>query len=448
MNISIRHWFSALLVVTLFDNGVYCSGHSIIEKLLIKLLNGTNHLVRPVLDREESIEVTVGLELIQINKIDETQQYISSKFWSRIIWRNEFMKWNASEYHDMKFIQISAHKVWTPDIVLYNNAANNIGGGLELPNSKITMYPDGSHHWLFPVTYVSSCHMNVLYFPFDGHTCELKFGSWTFNSKYISLRYDDKPLITSHYIHSTEWDLINMNKSKNSIVYEGYGPIPYDDVTFEMKVSRVYLGYIFYMIAPCLLLIMTTLFSFSLPPESGERVTVIVTNLLAFSFFMNCTNEILPTNSDTITIITVFYLVLVAESAVSLLMAVCVLTVFHRGQQYNPPEVPSWLKSCFFRIYTKIYTVEQGEFTKKIPKTVAANLSSIALGALDINLQNETSADNLREKSGSATRLVIIFYFICFLKSILAAPSSVKRKETLKLYFVLITFFFSISFCI
>ena len=119
------------------------------------------------------------------------------------------------------------------------------------------------------------------------------------------------------------------------------------------------------------MLVLTTLFSFSLPADSGERIVVIVTNLLAFALFMNSTNEVLPTNSDSITTISVFYLVLMLESAASLCMACCVLTVYHRGREPNPPEIPSWLKTVFMKIYLNVYRLDMSRISTTLgPKMV------------------------------------------------------------------------------
>ena len=334
-----------------------------IEEDLIKhLLANTSDLVRPKIDKNKHILVTYGLELIQMVGLDEANQYLTGKYWVRQSWYNEYMKWNITKWGNIKSTQVTAALVWTPDIVLYNNANTD---GVDRYKSMVSMYPDGRQYWLSPVTFTSSCKIQVMNFPFDGQSCALKFGSWTFNTRHIALKADDKPVISDNFIPSTEWDVIEAKIVHHSLVYEHYGHVPYDDVTYIISMLRKETSYLFYMITPCLMLVLTTLFSFSLPPDSGERIIVIVANLLAFAIFLNMTNQFLPRNSDAVTTISIFYLVLMIESALSLLMACCVMTVYHHGRQPLPPEVPRWLKKLFLSIYLKIYGIDASGFSSK-----------------------------------------------------------------------------------
>lgn len=45
--------------------------------------------------------------------------------------------------------------------------------------------------WVPPAIYKSSCTIDVEYFPFDEQTCQMIFGSWTFNSEEVQLSYLD-----------------------------------------------------------------------------------------------------------------------------------------------------------------------------------------------------------------------------------------------------------------
>ena len=36
------------------------------------------------------------------------------------LWRDEFLKWNPDDYEGVDEIRIPSHKIWTPDIRLYN----------------------------------------------------------------------------------------------------------------------------------------------------------------------------------------------------------------------------------------------------------------------------------------------------------------------------------------
>ena len=46
--------------------------------------------------------------------------------------------------------------------------------------------------WIPPAIYKSSCTMDVEFFPFDEQYCKMKFGSWTFSGRQVTLDwYED-----------------------------------------------------------------------------------------------------------------------------------------------------------------------------------------------------------------------------------------------------------------
>ena len=80
-------------------------------------------------------------------------------------------------------------------------------------------------------------------------------------------------------------------------------PAPYVDVTFTIHVRRKTLYYGFNLIIPCCLISSITLLGFTLPPESGEKLTLGVTILLSMSVFMLQLSEVLPATSDAVSVI-------------------------------------------------------------------------------------------------------------------------------------------------
>lgn len=64
-----------------------------------------------------------------------------------------------------------------------------------------------------------------------------------------------------------------MPGKKNTIVY-ACCPEPYVDVTFTIKIRRRTLYYFFNLIVPCVLISSMALLGFTLPPDSGEKLTL------------------------------------------------------------------------------------------------------------------------------------------------------------------------------
>lgn len=62
---------------------------------------------------------------------------------------------------------------------------------------------------------MSTCNVDVRWFPFDIQKCELKFGSWTYDGWLLDLQMTDADI--SAYMPNGEWDLIGGQEEKLAI---------------------------------------------------------------------------------------------------------------------------------------------------------------------------------------------------------------------------------------
>jgi len=60
-----------------------------------------------------------------------------------------------------------------------NDSAAEYSDGLMPANAMITYF--GNVFWPVPTKLLSTCKVDVTYFPFDEQFCLLKFGSWTYD---------------------------------------------------------------------------------------------------------------------------------------------------------------------------------------------------------------------------------------------------------------------------
>ena len=74
--------------------------------------------------------------------------------------------------------------------------------------THIVVYSDGTCNWVPLGLYISSCTINIRWFPFDDQICTLKFGSWTYDGSKINLTARDDTIDISNYSPSGEWDLL------------------------------------------------------------------------------------------------------------------------------------------------------------------------------------------------------------------------------------------------
>ena len=171
------------------------------------------------------------------------------------------------------------------------------------------------------------------------------------------MQKDSRPLLTEQYAPSSEWDVVDVRKIRNIVKYTCC-PNPYVDITFQITLLRKPLYFVFNVIAPCLVLVMTVLFGFFLPPESGERISLTITILLAVAVFLQLISDALPRNSNNIPMLAVFYMAIMAESAFSLITTCTVLVFHYRSSEKGAPPMPKWVRKFFLGTCAKILGIQ------------------------------------------------------------------------------------------
>ena len=135
---------------------------------------------------------------------------MKTNVWINLKWRDFQLEWAAKDYK-VGSVRVPYDRVWTPDIVLFNNADGNYEGSYK-PN--VLLYADIEEnqpniHWIPPAIYKSSCTIDVRYFPFDEQLCEMRFGSWTFDAQQVRIK-PEKPMVNlEDYLPSGTWDVIS-----------------------------------------------------------------------------------------------------------------------------------------------------------------------------------------------------------------------------------------------
>ncbi|XP_059487020.1 neuronal acetylcholine receptor subunit alpha-7 isoform X5 [Neocloeon triangulifer] len=310
------------------------------RRLLNDLLNAYNTLERPVANESEPLEVKFGLTLQQIIDVDEKNQILTTNAWLNLEWNDYNLRWNESEYGGVKDLRITPTKLWKPDVLMYNSADEGFDGTY---HTNVVVRNNGSCLYVPPGIFKSTCKIDITWFPFDDQHCDMKFGSWTYDGNQLDLvlKSEDGGDL-SDFITNGEWHLIAMPGKKNTIVYQCC-PEPYVDITFTIQIRRRTLYYFFNLIVPCVLISSMALLGFTLPPESGEKLTLGVTILLSLTVFLNLVAETLPQVSDAIPLLGTYFNCIMFMVASSVVLTVVVLNYHHRTADIH--EMPQWVKT-------------------------------------------------------------------------------------------------------
>uniref|UniRef100_A0A3Q3AGP2 Neuronal acetylcholine receptor subunit alpha-7 n=1 Tax=Kryptolebias marmoratus TaxID=37003 RepID=A0A3Q3AGP2_KRYMA len=306
------------------------------RNLLKNLLKDYNRMERPVGNDSHPLTVVFTLSLIQIMDVDEKNQVLTSNMWLQMSWFDHYLQWNQSEHPGVKNLRFTTDQVWTPDILLYNSADDDFDSTFK---TNVLVNSSGFAKYLPPGIFMSTCNVDVRWFPFDIQKCELKFGSWTYDGWLLDLQMTDADI--SGYMPNGEWDLIGVPGTRNEVFYDCCKE-PYPDVTFVITIRRRTLYYALNLLIPCVLLSSMTLLIFVLPADSGEKISLGITVLLSLTVFMLLVAEIMPATSDSVPLIGQYFASIMIIVGMSVIATVIVLQYHHHDP--NGGNMPKWVQ--------------------------------------------------------------------------------------------------------
>nr|CAH8842480.1 unnamed protein product [Trichobilharzia regenti] len=180
--------------------------------------------VRPLKNISEKLIVKLYIRLQQISGLNERNQVLTTIMFLEQIWEDVYLKWNETEFGNVRTLRIPAKQIWTPDTYVFNNADHINSGFLE--GIYVLVHSSGKVTWSIPVQLKTSCKVDITLFPFDYQNCEIQFGSWIYQSDWIEYQFESQSLhenLTTSYRmnHSDEEfdsDKVNNNNNNHGMV--------------------------------------------------------------------------------------------------------------------------------------------------------------------------------------------------------------------------------------
>ncbi|KAK0077031.1 hypothetical protein PV325_004543, partial [Microctonus aethiopoides] len=211
--------------------------------------------------------------------------------------------------------------------------------------TNVVVKDNGTCLYVPPGIFKSTCKIDITWFPFDDQRCEMKFGSWTYDGFQLDLQLqDDTGGDISSFITNGEWDLLGV-PGKRNVIYYNCCPEPYIDITFVVIIRRRTLYYFFNLIVPCVLIASMAVLGFTLPPDSGEKLSLGVTILLSLTVFLNMVAETMPATSDAVPLLGTYFNCIMFMVASSVVSTILILNYHHRNSDTH--EMSDWVRILF-----------------------------------------------------------------------------------------------------
>ncbi|XP_067660463.1 acetylcholine receptor subunit beta-type acr-2-like [Haliotis asinina] len=266
----------------------------------------------------DDVKVDVQFLLFHVQDLDVATQVLTV-FGALIYrWHDPLLVWNTSSQDNPTDLQLKHTEIWTPSLLLSNNAGSHPG------SENALIYGSGDGHVSMTITdlFHTQCTVDVTRYPFDKHQCNIILSS-VYDFSFQSCRVYSNPFAT-YTGKSVEWK-VDDKVSRISRVPNAFGMK--NVAKIRLNLSREYTFYLLTVITPVSLLSVMNACAFLLPAESGEKISYLISILVTYAVFLNFVIEVLP-KSGIPSRLAIYLLLMFCQSCAAILTTLCLLNLY------------------------------------------------------------------------------------------------------------------------
>jgi len=341
----VKEMYKWLLFLILFDKGVSIHGQdtSIVQRLHKKLFDPSNYDKNHEPTSVTNKTVSFGIALIHLD-VQEKESIMITDLWLRIVWNEPKFAWEEKIFGNISALSVACDTIWKPDITLWNNAHTTREKTL-FGNTHARIFPDGDVLWVPPATLKSYCKLNLRRWPMDNQICKMQFGSWTHDGDTIRLKIynnrsevDLRDAVGGGGTNMGEWNIVSTSGKLNKMKYACCKETYYD-IEYEFNLERRSHGYKVTMVAPCLVLMMLTIGSFLLTPNSGEKLWLNGVSCLGSMMYLIYITSMLPFHQNNVPLIVILFANTLVFSGIAILLNIVSIRMVRIRKLSSPPMV-------------------------------------------------------------------------------------------------------------
>lgn len=338
-----RAAFVILAVILSFEeaNGQFTTTHA---TNIHTAIFGTsyNKYVRP----SATTYVDIELNLLSLNDLDMKNQVMSTSGWLTITWNDPRLTWTAASYGNIEYIYTKQDKIWRPELIIDNSVEDMAPIGDTEIFFKIKN--TGAVRWDPPGQYVTHCDIDVSYYPFDYQKCSIEITTFAFTTDVVILNKTKDSVNVDDFKENGEWVLDSSSVVEQVLTENGE---MFSQLEFKLIFKRRPGYYLTNVVYPVILVSLLTNLVFLLPVDSGEKISYILTVLLAQAVLLTLVGDSMPTTSKHTPVIGIYISFVLVMAALAIVITIVNLRLHLRADQ---TEVPRWLKSFTFIVLLKV----------------------------------------------------------------------------------------------
>ena len=145
-----------------------------------------------------------------------------------------------------------------------------------------------------------ACKMGLTAFPFDRQNCTLRYGPWNYDDSRVVLQTppggkNDAFDITSEFHKNGEWKIKSINVIRK---LKQYAVGNWTELYFSFLIERKPSFFVNMLLIPYFVISCLSSLVFIVQPESGEKIGLAITTLLALVVFNEYVENIVPPSAD------------------------------------------------------------------------------------------------------------------------------------------------------
>ena len=171
------------------------------------------------------------------------------------------------------------------------------------------------------------------------------------------------------YYPSFIWDVMSVPATRHEKSYPCCPDDIFPDVTFQLTIRRKTLFYTVNLIIPCVAISFLTVLVFFLPSDSGEKITLCISILLALTVFFLLLSELIPPTSLVIPLIGKYLLFTMILVTCSIVITVGVLNIHYRS--ISTHSMPEWVEYVFLDRLPRYLLMKRPNYTDSLGEKLA-----------------------------------------------------------------------------
>jgi len=253
-----------------------------------------------------------------------------------LYWSDERCAWDASKYGGIDELQVNADDIWQPTMNFGINTDDKSGSVLQ----SVKVQSDGTVSFAIGTSMEAQCEIDVSLYPFDTHECSLSIFTSRYSSEHVVFQaLSDTPDFFYDFPGNGEWEIPYSELtafSTTSFMSNGESISIFNTMLWVKR--RPYFMLMNYF-APALILTMLTSLTSFIPPDSGERLSYVITVYLATVFLGASITDDIPNVSVKMPLVSYLTIVNNVLYALAVAWSVFVVRMARLGDEVTIPNI-------------------------------------------------------------------------------------------------------------